>query len=103
MTFSDGNRDDPPSSCPPLTSQTCILEIHQRNIALAFYVPRHYKRHLKRYRDVYDIKADHNERGYPVVVNFPGGGFTFGGPEDDARRTTAVVSITHAIVYSVHY
>jgi len=75
----------------------------QGSIALAFCVPRYYKRHLKRDRDVYDIESDPNERGYPIVVNFHGGGFTLGGPEDDARWATAVVSNTHAIVCSVHY
>ena len=76
---------------------------NQGNIALASYVPLHHKRLLKRYRDVYDIDAGPNERGYPVVVNFRGGGFTLGGPEDDARWATAVVSGTHAAVCSVHY
>src|SRR5258708_10774576 len=70
---------------------------NEGRIALAFYAPRHYNHHLKIQRTIHDSTADPNERGYPVVVNFHGGGLTLGGPEDDARRSPAVASNTHAV------
>ncbi|KAF2487556.1 Alpha/Beta hydrolase protein [Neohortaea acidophila] len=41
--------------------------------------------------------------GYPVVVNFHGGGFTLGSADDDARWCTTVVNECHAVVVSVDY
>ena len=41
--------------------------------------------------------------GYPVVINFHGGGFTLGKPGDDARWCGTVVDECHAVVISVDY
>jgi len=41
--------------------------------------------------------------GYPVVVNFHGGGFTLGSATDDARWCGTVVDECHAVVVSVDY
>ncbi|KAH9832360.1 hypothetical protein Tdes44962_MAKER08808 [Teratosphaeria destructans] len=41
--------------------------------------------------------------GYPVVINFHGGGFTLGTATDDARWCGTVVDECHAIVVSVEY
>lgn len=41
--------------------------------------------------------------GYPVVVNFHGGGFTLGSPKDDARWCHTVVDECQAVVVSVDY
>ncbi len=41
--------------------------------------------------------------GYPVVLNFHGGGFTIGSPGDDARWCSTVVNECNAVVISVDY
>lgn len=41
--------------------------------------------------------------GYPVVINFHGGGFTLGSADDDARWCGTVVDECHAVVVSVDY
>lgn len=41
--------------------------------------------------------------GYPVVINFHGGGFTLGSATDDARWCGTVVDECHAVVVSVDY
>jgi hypothetical protein len=41
--------------------------------------------------------------GYPVVLNFHGGGFTLGSPMDDARWCTTVVAECNAVVIAVDY
>lgn len=41
--------------------------------------------------------------GYPVVLNFHGGGFTLGSAGDDARWCGTVVDECHAVVISVDY
>lgn len=44
----------------------------------------------------------HTSAGYPVVVNFHGGGFTVGHPNNDARWATAAASVG-AVLISVDY
>ena len=41
--------------------------------------------------------------GYPVVINFHGGGFTLGSATDDARWCSTVVDECHALVIGVDY
>ena len=68
------------------------------SIELVFYVPPGYRR---------PRKASGSETShwaaYPVVVNFHGGGFTLGGPYDDARWASAITDSVSAVVVSVGY
>ena len=41
--------------------------------------------------------------GYPVIINFHGGGFTLGNSHDDARWCATVVNECNAVVVSVDY
>ncbi|KAK7470120.1 hypothetical protein VKT23_001561 [Stygiomarasmius scandens] len=61
----------------------------QGNIPLQFYVPETYARG--------------ENRLFPVVINFHGGGFTIGKATDDARWARAVVEYIDAVVVSVDY
>lgn len=62
------------------------------NINLQFYVPPDYKTHSRL-----------QDKTYPVVVNFHGGGFTLGTATDDARWCKTVVDECTAVVVSVDY
>ncbi|KAF2765371.1 hypothetical protein EJ03DRAFT_280262 [Teratosphaeria nubilosa] len=63
-------------------------------ITLQFYVPKDYETQRRLAR---------RWGGYPVVINFHGGGFTLGTATDDARWCGTVVDECHAIVVSVEY
>jgi len=63
------------------------------NIDLLFYTPEGYE----------PGPPKDGGKGWPVIVNFHGGGFTIGKAEDDARWAAAVVDQVGAVVVSVQY
>ena len=63
-------------------------------VTLFFYTPKDYKSQKR---------LNKQEKRYPVVLNFHGGGFTLGSATDDARWATSVVEHTGAVVASVDY
>ena len=65
---------------------------------LHFYTPKDYD-HSRRL----GFKRIRDGRGYPVVINFHGGGFTLGTARDDSRWIGTVVDECHAVVVSVDY
>lgn len=67
---------------------------------LHFYVPKEYD---SQRRLGFRSKARRSETGFPVVVNFHGGGFTLGTAKDDARWCGTVVDECNAVVVSVDY
>ncbi|CAM6104960.1 unnamed protein product [Calypogeia fissa] len=84
-------------------------------IDLLFYTPPDYNQRHSQIRGKKTEKGtkasaappataiDPLQRGYPVVVNFHGGGFTIGQASDDVRWADAVVREVKAIVVSVEY
>ena len=61
------------------------------SLKLAFYVPADYASQIQR------------GKRFPVVVNFPGGGFTIGSTSDDARWAAMLVRHVDAVVVGVAY
>ncbi|EEB96519.1 hypothetical protein MPER_04335, partial [Moniliophthora perniciosa FA553] len=70
------------------TSIPSRISSQNGEIPLHFYFPKSY---------------DKEERIYPVVINFHGGGFTIGRATDDARWARAVMDYAEAVVVSVDY
>ncbi len=86
------HRLPPPIPHPPAFVRDIVTTVSPQKgtIRLLFYTPKDYSR-----------RGD-NKR-YPVVVNFHGGGFTIGTSSDDARWARAVVEQVGALVVSVDY
>ncbi|TRM61123.1 Alpha/Beta hydrolase protein [Schizophyllum amplum] len=61
------------------------------DIPLIFYTPPGYP------------NSPTQEEGYPVIVNFHGGGFTIGAATDDCRWAASCSQLVNAIVVSVEY
>lgn len=68
------------------------------SIKLVFYVPRGYRKPSR----APGSDTSHHA-AYPIIVNFHGGGYTIGGPYDDARWASAVTESVNAVVVSVGY
>ncbi|KAL9074918.1 MAG: hypothetical protein Q9157_004214 [Trypethelium eluteriae] len=81
---------------PPAPSFTrripAKISPRQGEITLHFYVPKDY-----------DVHRKLDDKKYPVVINFHGGGFTLGTATDDARWASAVVREVNAVCVSVDY
>ncbi|MCJ1469485.1 hypothetical protein MMC07_008118 [Pseudocyphellaria aurata] len=77
---------------------TTTISPAKGSIELVFYVPRGYRRPLS-----VPVSDAYRRAAYPIVVNFHGGGFTLGGPYDDARWASAVTENVDAVVVSVGY
>ncbi|MCJ1296292.1 hypothetical protein MMC34_007858 [Xylographa carneopallida] len=68
-------------------------------IPLQFYTPQKYLRYRKLSTNT-SLASD--DKLFPAVIDFHGGGFTIGGPGDDARWAAAVVQ-QGAVLISVGY
>lgn len=68
------------------------------NIRLSIYLPHSYN--LNR---THRFKGVRKSAGYPVLINFHGGGFTLGTSTDDARYITSAVDQLDCVVVSVDY
>ncbi|EME88731.1 uncharacterized protein MYCFIDRAFT_80112 [Pseudocercospora fijiensis CIRAD86] len=72
---------------------------------LYFYVPQDYDTQKRLWTHRHEPRSRSARRwgGYPVIINFHGGGFTLGSAYDDARWCGTVVKECNAIVVSVDY
>ncbi|KAK5018315.1 hypothetical protein LTR60_001551, partial [Cryomyces antarcticus] len=84
----------PPRPARPSSTRTISARTSPRKgqFTLQFYTPRDYH-----------VRKQLHGKGYPVVVNFHGGGFTLGTATDDARWCDTVVGEVNAVVVSVDY
>lgn len=85
---------------------TSTVSTTRGSFNLYFYVPKNYEtqRHSG-FRDMFS-RNKHDGKplaGFPVVINFHGGGFTLGTSTDDARWCGTVVEQCEAVVISVEY
>ncbi|KAK5257062.1 hypothetical protein LTR16_001712 [Cryomyces antarcticus] len=95
----DGHRHDTTSSRTSTTSQT-LLHPYHLGANVASKGPIHTAvLHTTRLPCPKQLHG----KGYPVVVNFHGGGFTLGTATDDARWCDTVVGEVNAVVVSVDY
>ncbi|MCJ1405200.1 hypothetical protein MMC11_008426 [Xylographa trunciseda] len=88
----------PPRASFVVSIPTTIAKV-KGSIPLQFYTPRTYQQHRKLSNGSGRPSAG---KLYPVVINFHGGGFTIGGPGDDARWAAAVVE-EGVVLVSVGY
>ncbi|GAB7348929.1 hypothetical protein MBLNU459_g7615t1 [Dothideomycetes sp. NU459] len=73
------------------------------SFTLYFYVPKDYEHHRRAGFHDKRKRPGRPLAGYPVVINFHGGGFTLGTSTDDARWCGTVVEQCDAVVVSVGY
>ena len=83
----------PPRPPSPSFSRTIPSTVSKTKgeFTLQFYAPKGYQQAAK------------TGKAYPAVVNFHGGGFTIGNPEDDARFAQFVLDVCDAVFVSVDY
>lgn len=94
------HRMAPPRPPKPSFSRTIksTVSTSPGSFELYFYLPLDYSFQRKQ-----KFKNIRKGKGYPVVINFHGGGFTIGTSTDDARWAHTVVHECHAVVVSVEY
>ncbi|MCJ1395508.1 hypothetical protein MMC18_008394 [Xylographa bjoerkii] len=88
----------PPRPSFTITIPATIAKV-KGSIPLQFYAPRTYQQPKKLSKGA---GRPSDGKLFPVVINFHGGGFTIGGPGDDARWAAAVVQ-EGVVLISVGY
>jgi acetyl esterase/lipase len=90
------HRMAPPHPPKPSFKRTIKSTVSSKpgTFELHFYVPKNYDSHRRQ---------NFVKKKYPCVINFHGGGFTLGSPNDDARWCGTVVDECDAVVVSVDY
>lgn len=94
------HRMAPPRPPRPTFSKTIKSTVSPLpgSFKLYFYTPKDY--HTQEQQGFKNVRGG---KGYPVLINFHGGGFTIGTSADDARWAHTVVHECHAVVISVEY
>jgi len=73
------------------------------SISLYFYTPPSYNRPSSESPSLNNLQNKTKDHLFPVIINFHGGGWTIGSPQDDARWAAHCTSALAAVVISADY